>query len=398
MVQPRGRLGVLIAGLLPLLSAAATSEAASKGSGGPHAVSIARRPPREAPRTAWEQEFPGASRVRLVAARGGRVLLQSGYPSGPEGDQWTWRLHSVELESGKEHWRREASAWFAPLVDAGRLYLLQTSALLALDWGTGRKLWSTPAKGDLSHPLLARNGRVFYRERGGAVVAADGAGGHQLWGLAPPREFARFHPLAIASDCLYLQRTGAEGHYLAALDPATGTAVQEVRLERGEDLDYVVTALHWAPEQRRFFLQEVKTGAGIDFRSLRALRPDLTEVWRREHLGRFALAEGVLVCEAWKNVHNERQGLMALDAGNGRVLWERTEKGQEGHSVIGTLGNTVVIAQEHGKLRGLQPRTGREVWSLSVPFTHVRAAGDTLLVFSDGEAGKLARVSALTRP
>ena len=140
---------------------------------------------------------------------------------------------------------------------------------------------------------------------------------------------------------------------------------------------------------------------------IRALDATGKPAWDCLGAGRFQLVGTVLICQDYSRQPDEYpRGIVALDPATGHILWRRGDITNDTGAMDTNLGEwhgQAVVLQE-SKLCGLNPRTGKTVWTVDVSppgrkarIREVRIVGDVLLVATAGTKGRPAQVCAYTR-
>ncbi len=364
------------------------------------------------PRSSWNFEVPGYAGVSLGPAGPGQVaLFFSDQPSGYVPN--AVRVVTVALQTGAELWRSDLSGHVLPQSagDAYRLYLLAGDTVSAWDWTTGKRLWTAPAPHyAYGNRLLAQDGRVVWLapEGNGAVVAADGATGRELWRLTAST--GPWVPVTIALGAVYVYGSDQAGPELTAVDPQTGRTLREAHFTPRPPSQYELDRLTWSPRHRLFYIEGAIVGAGLGIHYLQVTRENLSPAWDRPNTGRCEFVTEVLVCDAWYKLATGpygRAGIVALEPDTGKELWRRTGPAVDAEQVVGEWNGAAIIIRPQGStsapagaLSALRPRDGRMMWSVPLPLGEAKARvyGPWLVVALDRPQGRPARVEVYRVP
>ncbi|MGD8375232.1 MAG: PQQ-like beta-propeller repeat protein [Acidobacteriota bacterium] len=276
--------------------------------------------------------------------------------------------------------------------------------LVALNAGTGAELWryrideTFPATGGSDGgqngtPVI-RDGVIYGLGSGGKLFAVKLADGSEIWSVRVDREMgAKQPPFGFATaplvigDRLFVQTGGEGGHSLTGIDRKTGERVWSL----GDD-----TVGYQSPILAE--LAGTKQILAVTDRSVLGLRPDGTELWRKEH----GLVEQGF---GWATPVLTGDGRFLLTGGVGSHSF-RVQRGEDGFAVsevwrTGALKGSFALPVLHeGHLYGfdgdflacVDAATGERVWK-------VRSGGlglilvDGHLVFLDDD-GSVVVVSA----
>ena len=118
-----------------------------------------------------------------------------------------------------------------PVVANGVVYVLQ-DGLTALNARTGQPLWTYPASGDASSPLLVANGVVYaVADDSATVYAVNASTGALVW-----EDFhigASLRAATFANNVLYVGNFGRPSGTLWALDASTGAIIWKNSVDWG---------------------------------------------------------------------------------------------------------------------------------------------------------------------
>jgi outer membrane protein assembly factor BamB len=313
----------------------------------------------------------------LVAA-GDRVVLATWSPSGAV---------AVGLADGRPLWQVEVSGAVRAMGRAaGRTVLdtawgMDTSRLFALDDATGEAVWEArrePAAGPatIEEDLIVLTDRV--PEWVEAVAPGDGstlwtqyrAGGYWAWS-----DGSQVYALGGAGELVALDRASGEVRWAQpALQPywlAPGDRHVVGWFDFGDDSSFVAAA---SADDGHMLWSDTLNGS-VD-----------VEV----------IGETVILTQTRAN---DREWLIALDAGTGHRLWARAcefETAACDCSVAGAAGEVVFVSFGY-RLAALDPATGVERWSIALQDEVGRAlvaegrvfVGTTTGVASTGNAGTI---------
>ncbi|MEU1176285.1 PQQ-binding-like beta-propeller repeat protein [Streptomyces sp. NPDC005820] len=247
-----------------------------------------------------------------------------------------------------------------------------TATLVALDPGTGARLWSRVTHGYDQEPALV--GDLLLVPDGKRVTARDPRDGTARWTTTLPAGAdygCRFHdvdglPYAGCTNAGTPSRT-----VFYAVDPADGTT-REVSVPDGDavhvgavdgDLAFVMSSR-----------QDGRTSAETEYTEALLIDPDTAAVRRKKLAGsprgRVSLVGGVLCFASSSGL------LTAYAPATGERLWETpTTLQQPGEPVADGRGRTVFVASASGRVAALDIATGDLLWESPARADHVGGMG-----------------------
>ncbi|GAB7107876.1 serine/threonine-protein kinase [Streptomyces phaeofaciens JCM 4814] len=257
-----------------------------------------------------------------------------------------------------------------------------TMKAVALDSGTGERLWSRPMDSRAVEPAVI--GDLLLAPDGSRVTARDPRDGTARWTTdlpAGPTYSCKFHdigglPYAGCSDAGYPSRT-----VFYAVDPADGTtrkvSVPDGELEHVGEADGDLVFLEFGE-------QDEALSGDSTYTAVLLIDPDTGTV-RRKSLagsprGEPALVGGVLCFAA-------SSGRVTAHApGTGKRLWATsTTLQQPGRPVPDERGRTLFAASASGRAAALDTATGRLLWESPARAEQVFPTSfHTARVFPDG--------------
>jgi outer membrane protein assembly factor BamB len=381
---------------------------------------------------AWKATLTGQETVTLGPAGSGRVAVFA--EPGVRMEKGVYLPQSLQVKAFDV--KTGATVWYKQLLggdyrftsDDDRLYVRLQLPLVSYDpfdsklddtkyemlafrWSDGRIVWHVPCPAG-ANPV-ASGGRVFFvgSERDPAAIwlfALDAATGQQLW-RQPGGSIGDLFPLRGAIYA-YAEDRDPEGEYLHTLDPATGRTLQRLLFYPLFRTVTHVSVLAWLPKPQVLVgAIEQNSTPGTEIYQVRALNRQGLPAWDRPDTGRFAVVGDVLVCQGYSPPVTETRrtqgphGLVALDAATGRPLWQRSDLSSDPRYVAGNLGawRGAAVILNGDRLYGLNPRTGKTLWTIdAVPphktpaSTMARIVGDVIVVAVSGSGGRAAQVRA----
>lgn len=306
-------------------------------------------------------------------------------------------LYAIDQQTGKEKWNFKSTMPIAssPAIANGTLYFVSSrGALAALDLATGKPKWvfateferkfeaknlhgypsaaqTIPDAWDIftSSPAIA-NGKVYFGSGDGNVYAVDAQSGVALWKFAT-KDVVHASP-AVANGLVYV---GSWDSYLYALDADTGQ--EKWSFKSGED-----PIIH-----NQVGFQSSPAVAGetlyVGCRDAHVYALDaLTGKKRWDYptnkswvIGTPAVRDGVVYVGT-----SDSSRFMALDAGNGRLLWDFPAKAYM-FSSAALAGDLAYVGDHNGRLYAVDIKTGKLAWEFQTeaskkdPFKVLNADG-----------------------
>jgi glucose dehydrogenase len=136
------------------------------------------------------------------------------------------RVVAVHATSGQVTWEAtEAPTRYSPVVDGGRVHLVEPDEVTTLDAATGAELWRVPLSSPASAPSVARGGWIVIATDDAEVLALRADDGTVVWHRRYPN--AVVARAAINGDRLYLP--GADSQ-VRAVNLVTGQPLWERRI------------------------------------------------------------------------------------------------------------------------------------------------------------------------
>jgi outer membrane protein assembly factor BamB len=136
------------------------------------------------------------------------------------------RVVAVEATTGQVNWvATDAPSRYPPVVDGGRVHLIEADEVTTLDAATGAELWRVPLTAPASAPAVARGGWIVIPTEEAEVLALRAADGTAVWQRRYPN--AVVARAAINGDRLYLP--GADSQ-VRAVNLVTGQPLWERRI------------------------------------------------------------------------------------------------------------------------------------------------------------------------
>lgn len=317
--------------------------------------------PKDGPPIAWQKKA-GTGWAGPVAA-GGKVILFHRVASQEV-------VECLDAKSGKELWKQEFPTRYAdnfgfdngpratPCIAEGRVFVFGANGNLhALDFATGKPLWSVDAQSDFSadkgffgfacSPLV--EGKALLVNVGGkngaGIVAFDTATGKVLW-KAHDEEASYSSPLAATiggqRHALFFAR-----HKLVSLDPANG----QVRF-----------AFPWGPKMQASVSAAVpvvsgdtvfiSAGYGAGAALLRVKAGGVDKLWSGEEqlTAQYVtpvLRDGFLYGFEGRVDTGPKPELRCVELATGKVRWS-TERVVHGGIIL--AGGELLIASDSGEL------------------------------------------------
>lgn len=210
-----------------------------------------------------------------------------------------------------------------------RVYGLTADGEEAWRFGTGERVWSTPAFGD---------GLVYIASMDGSLYALD-LDGNEVWSF--DSDAAIGSSPVVDGDTVYI---GSFDHTLYALDAQTGDVNWEFETGNWLWADPVI-------DGKVIYL------AGLDGSVYALSVSDGELIWESETgdgiRGRPAIAGDILV------VANQRGDIVGFDAASGEELWRIDEAtGADVLSDLSVIGEAVYVRDEDGDLLEIAPEEG----------------------------------------
>jgi len=203
---------------------------------------------------------------------------------------------ALDPATGKIRWRRRVGVARTPAASAGdgAILVSTTDSLFRVAASDGRIIDRAGSPGSIVAAWLARDGALLAGTTDSQVVSIDPADLRRLWTLSVDAPV--LGSLATMGDTVFLAtKVGS----VYRIDPGS-----EPRMERIADLDWAVTA------PVTVLNGQIILG-GADG-TMRALRPDGTEIWRLRvwrpvELGPVPLADGLLAIGGNGDIHRYRR-------------------------------------------------------------------------------------------
>ncbi|GKQ37991.1 serine/threonine-protein kinase [Streptomyces sp. A012304] len=287
----------------------------------------------------------GVLPVRLDALTGKAVWRAASMPAGADADRY--------------------ASWILGVHD-GRVLVYQTissesgdsdtTALIALDAGTGDRAWSR-AVDDENADLAVAGDLVLTPDSGASITARSPRDGKKRWTATLPRNhycsFSEFGGRPYA-DCSSYDEDGASVAF--ALDPADG---------RRKDLPPLPSHADPVGELggRMIFAQWREESSSLEspYTGVVSVDPDTgarrTTKFQQELRGTASLTHGML-CFAGSSGQ-----VTCVSPTTGKVLWQTaTTLEQPGEPIADPQGRTVFVASASGRVAALDARTGTLLW------------------------------------
>jgi outer membrane protein assembly factor BamB len=278
------------------------------------------------------------------------------------------------LSSGARLWSREVPVLdqYRCRTDEERLYFGNATELQALDWRTGKPVWTTPTDGGIRYQDLRIAGESVVYSGANRVAALDRRTGKQRWEYRP-RSVFESRLLGESEGRVYVGHEGTPR--LLVLDAATGQVRSQGAFNSSEAADYGQGFVLYSRRHRLFFSTASVTSMGVEKCGLSAVSPDYRLRWHRSATSSGVLAGDVLVCPALtQGAYNRPDGLVGLRPADGRVLWRQGAGTRSYEWILGSSGSAIVVSTirppgetQSTALRALRAADGREIWR--IPFS-----------------------------
>lgn len=266
------------------------------------------------------------------------------------------KVWSARLGSGSELLRLALS----PVGDGTRIYAAsQDGVVSAFDPDSGKRLWRSALKVDLSAGPGVGGKLVVVAGRDGDVIALNVADGTELWRTQVIGE-SLARPL-VTDDGVVIYTIDGRLRMFSIFDGSEGWSVEQ---------DAPLLTLRGSSSP---IMIGNTIMVGFDNGRLLAINADSGSTeWEamisppsgRSDLDRLADVDGQLQSVGQDVYASGYQGsLVSLAAESGQVLWSRELSTYVG---LGTDWNNIYIVSDDGTLRALQRRNGTDVWQTDV--------------------------------
>ncbi len=340
----------------------------------------------------WPQ-FNGVNRDNRSTARG----LLSDWPA--EGPPLAWVAHGL------------GAGFSTVAVVQGVVYTMgnkgESEALMALDAGTGEKLWSTPfawashpsnGDGPRSTPAVS-DGRVFAMGANGDVICVAADTGKLIWQKNLPQEFSGgvpgwgFCESLLVDDGRVLVTPGGNTATIVALDPANGDVVWQVLVDGKDRPGYASAAAAEIAGVKQYIQFTGNGTVGVRADNGKFLWRDNTSANGSANCS-SPLVSGDLVFTA--SSYGTGGALVRLTAGGSSVSSElvyKTSNMMNHHGDMVIVDGLLFGSHDPGVLTCLELETGQVKWKN-------RSVGKGAITYADGrlylrsEQGPVALVAA----
>jgi hypothetical protein len=331
------------------------------------------------------------------------------------------QLAASERTTGRQLWRaslygeyEDATERRVVAQDGRVVWVGQDGFLRAADAATGRLLW--------------RRGRVGWMQPVG--------GGDSAWMTGDKRTFARYRhgskpptdvapamfPVGTAPGRVFLYGTekepAQEGQFLSVMDLTSGALLAEGCFTSDIGVASGIRDFVWCPRHHLAIFVEYHEWCGGRNYYLRALHENVRHAWSWNHstgqriegfdevegINHFALTGDLVVgTVAYGPFAYGSCEVAGVDAGTGRTVWRRRLVPKQAGELewVGTWKNTAVVSyllsssgvDLHHVICGVEPQTGRTVWSLSPGYCReVHLVDGYLVLLLGGEGNRAGRI------
>ncbi|MDJ0749965.1 MAG: outer membrane protein assembly factor BamB [Woeseiaceae bacterium] len=286
-----------------------------------------------------------------------------------------------------------------PAGDGNRVYAAsQDGRVTAFDPESGRQVWRTELKIELSAGPGVGEGRLVVLAKDGAAILLDAASGEEQWRSDVAAE-SLASPL-IRADTVIVQTIDNRLQALSAFDGRPLWSIQQTAPAlsvRGSTTPVLVgTTVISGFDNGRLVAAELDTGTVL-WESM------ISPPTGRSDLDRLADIDGAIAVVGQDVYVSGYQGrTAALASESGQVLWHRDISSLAG---VSASWNSVYTVREEGEIVALTRRNGAEEWrndsllrrepTLAVPFNTTVVTGDFegyLHFFSNLDGEPVARV------
>ena len=396
-----------------------------------------------APRLVWQASLAGRETVRIAGAGSGKIAVLA--EPRPRIENGVYVPHSIQLaafdvKTGAPAWRKEILGGdLRTVADDSRLYMSLQGPQVSYDtfdfhedtvwfqivtfrWSDGRMGWQVFSRD--TRNMLVWKGQLLYDIRSDNylhtwLIAVNAATGEQQWArseVPDDTETGKTHwkmtrneinGLFAARDVLYAydDTRDPDGEYLSAIDPATGKTTRSTLLYPLYRPTTHLSALTWIPQAQVLVSAiEQNTTPGINLYQMRALDSAGKPVWEHADVGQFQVVSNALVCRTYSAQSGEfPNGFVGLDPATGHQLWRQAaaiEADGYGDLNLGEWHGQAVVLLDR-QLCGLNPRTGKMLWALTVLPSRktpvrkeARIVGDVIIIALGGTRERPAQVRA----
>lgn len=351
---------------------------------------------------------PGPALARLVATL---TLIGTGAPAASTGSWPHWRgpqangsapagTYPTKLDDSQLRWKAPlpGKGSSTPIVWDQRIYVTAPAggqdALLAFDW-EGQPLWQTMLGGETpgrhkngsgSNPSPATDGRSVFVHFKSGVLAAVGLDGQVRWQVNLVEKYGPVQLFwdhgtspVLTADCVIIARMHGGDSWLAAFDKATGAVrwktPRNYQVPREVDNGYTTplvlrhegkeAILTWGAEH--LTLHDAAGGALIW--SCGNFNPTAAQFWPA--VASPVVADGMaVVCfgradKGTPRLHGVRLGGQGDVTATHRA-WTREDTGAFVPTPAVSDGKVYVLS-DRGQVDCLEPRTGKTIWSETLP-------------------------------
>lgn len=300
-------------------------------------------------RPVWSQRLGAVDYSLRMMVVGANVYAASGDGT----------VYALDLASGREAWHASAKAKLSAGVgsDGQRVAVVtQDNELVVFD--KGAEAWRTQLNSRVTTAPLVAGERVFVQGLDRAVLAFDGQTGQRLWTFQRPGD-----PLALNQQGV-LQPVGnvlwaGVGSRLVAIDPANGTAKQDVVIGNprgGNEVERLADLV--GPAARDFSLlctRAFQTAVGC----VRTTTSSLA--WSRPTSG----TQGVALTSDYVVAADASDRLTAWRRGSGDVAWRSDRLMFRTLDTPAVIDDKVAFGDADGYIHVIAPDDGRTLRRLS---------------------------------